>query len=80
MRTRGRLRVVLNPKHRKIPVSQPLYGSVVEVDVGDLELFRSFHRTFVSLNCETVVLGCDQDSARFHLSHGVIPAPVTRRP
>src|SRR5205085_1828 len=73
------LRMVLNGENRLCPVLQSLDGPIVQVHMRDLKVRGPWDLGFRPLNCESVVLGCDQDLSRLHILHRMIPAPMAIR-
>ena len=59
VRSRCRLRMVLDAEYRQGAVTKPFDGSVVQIDVRDLEIRRTFDRCLIPFNCKSVVLGGD---------------------
>src|SRR6188768_905707 len=79
MGPRGGLRVVLDREYRESTVPQPLYGAVIQVPVGDLQIGGSgdLDPLVFPLNGKTMILARDEDLAGPEVLHRVIPTPVT---
>src|SRR5580765_510970 len=63
MRARRRFGVVLDGKQRKCFVPKTFDRSVVEIEVGDLQIGGSRHPRIATLYRKTMVLRCDEDLA-----------------
>ena len=79
MGSRGGFRVVLDRKDWLSPVLQPLDGTVVEIDVSDLEVRSAGDLPFRSLNRESVVLRRDENPPAPDVLYGMIPAAMAVR-
>ena len=73
------LRMVLHRKERELAMTNSLYGSVVEIEVGDLERVRSRNPGRISNHSEAMVLSGDEDLIGPQISDWVIAPPVTVR-
>ena len=79
VRARSSLRVVLHGEKWKLTMTNSLYGSVVEIEVGDLERVRSRNPRRIANHSEAMVLSSDQDLIASQISDRVIPPPVAIR-
>src|SRR5262245_35708816 len=79
VRARCGLRVILDSEYRKCFVAKAFHRSVVQIEVGDLQLGRTGDPFGRSLNCKAVVLRGDQYPPRCQILDRVIPASVPIR-
>ena len=77
MRTGRSLRMVLHGEERQLPMSNSLYGSVVQVQVRHLECRGAGHTGFVPNYRETMVLSRDKDLVVPEVLNGMVTPPVT---
>ena len=68
--------MVLNREYRQLLVSKSFDGVVIEVNVRNLQVGRSWDTLLGARDCETVVLRRDQNAPGGDFLHWVIPAPV----
>jgi hypothetical protein len=69
--------MVLHGEERELTVANSLDGSIVQVEVGDLERWRARNPSPISNHRETMVLGGDQDLIAAEITHRVIAPSVT---
>ena len=79
MRARRGFRVVLDGKQRKCFVPKAFDGSVVQIEVGDLEIGCSRHPGNAAFYGKTMILRGDQDLSSGKVLDRVIPSPMTVR-
>src|SRR5690554_1492332 len=75
MGTRCTLRVVLHRESRLILQPDSFYGSIVEIDMGNLQ-FRVVFR-LVAIDAKSMVLGSDLGEASLMILYKMVHAPVT---
>src|SRR5204863_9333058 len=73
------LRMVLDGKNRVFPVLDPLYGAVVEVQMGDFEGLGARNAAGFPSGGKPVVLRGGEYLSRREIAHGVVPTPVPVR-
>jgi len=71
--------MILNRKQRKLAVPNTLYGTVVQIDMGDLQRGRAGDPVSLSNYRESMVLGGDKYLAVAKISDGMITSAVTVR-
>lgn len=64
MRAWCRFRVILHGKYRKCFVAKAFHRSVVQIEVGNLQIRCSGYPIGGSLDSESVILGRDQNPSR----------------
>ena len=75
--SRRGLRVVLDTEYRHGPVTKPFDGPVVQIDVSDFEIGRTFDRSLISFDRKAVVLGSNENAATLYRLHWVISTAVS---
>ena len=73
----GCLWMVLHGEQRQLPMSNSLYGSVVQVQMRDLECRGARDARFVPNHSETMVLRRDQHLVITQVLDWMVAAPVT---
>ena len=76
VRARRRLRVILHRENRKCFVPKAFHGSVVQIDVGDLEIGRAGDAVGGPVHRESVILRRDEHPSGGQFPNGVISAPM----
>src|SRR5438105_11808134 len=76
MGARRSLRVVLHRENRVLPMLHPFDGAVVEVKVGDLKRFGTWHAGGVTAHREAVVLRRDKYLSCREIPHRMVAAPM----
>ncbi len=72
-----RLGVVLNPKHRQLPMSQTLDCAVVEIYVGNFEIRCAGYSGHVASHGKSVILGRNQNSPGFDVPNRMVPTSMS---
>jgi len=71
--------MVLHRKQRKLAVPNTLYGTVVQIDMGDFQSGGAGNPVRLSNYREPMVLGGDEHLAAAKISHRMIASPVPVR-
>ena len=79
VRSRGRFRVVLHGKNRKCFVPKAFHGSVVEIEVSDLEIGCARYSLGASLHRKSMVLRGDQHPSGGQFLDRMISATMAGR-
>ena len=79
MRARRGFGVILDGKQRKCFVPKAFDGSVVQIEVGDLEIGGSRYPGNTAFYGKTMILRGDQDLSGWKVLDRVIPSPMPVR-
>src|SRR5262245_17254344 len=71
--------MVLHGKDRELAMTQSFYGSIVQVEVRNLERWSSGNTGFIPFHRETVVLRRDQNPAALEIANWMVSAAVAVR-
>lgn len=79
MRPWSGLGMILHGKERELAMTDPLNGAVVQVEMGNLERWRSGNTGPIPNHREAMVLGCNQNLIGPEVSHRMISPSVAIR-
>src|SRR5688572_16594197 len=79
MRSRRGLGVILHGKEWELAMTYPFDSAVIQIEMGDLERWRSGNAGCIPNHREAMVLGCDQDLIGPDVAHRMIAASVAIR-
>ena len=76
MRPGRSLGVILNREEGELAVANPFDGSIIQVQMGDLESRRSRHARLTSNHRKAMVLSSDKDLIRADVPYRMVPPSV----
>ena len=79
MRTRSGFGVVLNCKQRELSMTNSLDGSIIQIEVSDLEARGSRNLLTISNYREAMILGCDEHLVVAQIADRMISSPMAVR-
>src|SRR5262245_20720281 len=71
------LGVILRREDRKCFVPKTFHGSIVQIEVGDLEIGGARYTIQVTLHRKAVILRCNENFSRGQVANRMVSTPVT---
>src|SRR5690349_5646475 len=79
MRTGRGFRMILHREDRQFAMPESLHGTVIQVDVGNLELRNAGNSLLAPFDRETMILRRDQYPPGGEITHWMVPAAMAVR-